>query len=147
MAPAYVDADAYAKYLHSAPAPGTPYSLPIPDSEREGHTAIYRHFGFVNQPLLCTLDPKIQTAHDSFEATCTKWPNRRCLGSRAWDSTLKTFGNNYDWITYAQTAVRRKNFGAGLVELHKIAGVKENRQYGVGLWSQNRPEWQISGRL
>ncbi|KAH8594575.1 hypothetical protein B0O99DRAFT_687796 [Bisporella sp. PMI_857] len=138
-----LDADAYAKYLHAAPVPGTPYSLPIPNSEREGYTAIYRHFRFVDQPLLKTLDPNIRTAHDSFEATLKKWPNRRCLGSRVWDSASKTF-RNYNWITYAQTAVRRKNFGAGLVKLHKMVGVKENRQYGVGLWCQNRPEWQIS---
>lgn len=39
---------------------------------------------------------------------------------------------------------RRKNFGAGLVHLHKQAGVTEE-SYAVGLWCQNRPEWQITG--
>jgi long-chain acyl-CoA synthetase len=146
MAPAQLDADAYAKDLHSAPPPGTPYSVPIPNSEREGRSAVYRHYRFVDQPLLETLDPNVRTAHDSFEASVKKRPNARCLGSRSWDPATKTF-HNFDWITYAQTAARRKNFGAGLVELHKKAGVKETRQYGVGLWCQNRPEWQISGAL
>jgi long-chain acyl-CoA synthetase len=146
MAPKHHDADAYAKELHSPPTPGAPYSVPIPNSEREGRTAVYRHFRFVDQPLLQTLDPNVQTVHDYFEASVKKWPNNRCLGSREWDRVKKIF-YNYDWVTYAQTAVRRKNFGVGLVELHKKAGVTATRQYGVGLWCQNRPEWQISGAL
>jgi long-chain acyl-CoA synthetase len=144
MGPSDVDSDTYANYLRGAPAPGSPYSLPIPNSEREGYSATYRHFRFVDQPLLKTLNPRIQTSHDSFEAAARKWPTRRCLGSRPWDSATKTFGS-YSWITYEETAARRKKFGAGLIELHKKAGIKDDRQYGVGLWCQNRPEWQISG--
>ena len=34
--------------------------------------------------------------------------------------------------------------GAGLVHLHKQVGVTE-QSYGIGLWCQNRPEWQITG--
>jgi long-chain acyl-CoA synthetase len=105
---------------------------------------VYRHYQFADKPLLAALDPSARTAHDIFEATVKKRPNNRCLGSRAWDPATKTW-LNYDWISYAQTAERRKNFGAGLVQLHKKAGVKETRQYGVGLWCQNRPEWQIAG--
>src|SRR6185437_3072408 len=65
--------------------------------------------------------------------------------SRPWDPVTKTFGK-YEWITYAETASRRKNFGAGIVELHKKAGITEEK-YGVGLWCQNRPEWQIPGEF
>jgi long-chain acyl-CoA synthetase len=75
-----------------------------------------------------------------------KTPNARCLGARPWDPATKTFGD-YQWLTYSEVALRRKNFGAGLVELHKKAGITQDRQYGVGLWCQNRPEWQISGGL
>jgi long-chain acyl-CoA synthetase len=137
------DPDELANALRAPPAPGSPYSLPIPGTEREGRSAIYRHWRFVDRPLLRTLDPKILTAHDAFESSVKKRPNGRCLGTRHWDPTNKTFGN-YEWITYAQTALRRKNFGAGLVELHKKVGVTEEK-YGVGLWCQNRAEWQISG--
>ena len=146
MAPTQLDADALAKDLHRAPPPGAPYSVPIPNSDREGYSAVYRNFRYVDKPLLETLDPNVRTAHDSFEASVKKRPNARCLGSRTWDPATRTF-LNFDWITYAETAVRRKNFGAGLIELHNKAGVKETRQYGVGLWCQNRPEWQISGAL
>jgi long-chain acyl-CoA synthetase len=71
-----------------------------------------------------------------------KRPNARCLGRRAWDPVTKTFGK-YEWATYQETAQRRRNFGIGLVELHKKAGISEEK-YGVGLWCQNRPEWQIT---
>jgi long-chain acyl-CoA synthetase len=144
MAPLPQDPDALATALKVPPPPGSPYSLPIPNSEREGRSAIYRHWRFIDGPLLQTLDPQVLTAHDAFESSVKKHPNARCLGSRPWDPVTKTFGK-YEWMTYAETALRRKNVGAGIVELHKKAGVTEEK-YGVGLWCQNRPEWQISGK-
>lgn len=145
MAPTPKDPDAYALAMHAPPPPGSPYSLPVPGSQREGRSAIYRHWRWVQGPLLQTLDPEVQTAHDSFEKSVAKRPNARCLGSRPWDPVTKTFGK-YEWQSYGEVAERRKNFGAGIVELHKQAGVTEDK-YGVGLWCQNRPEWQISGEL
>lgn len=144
MAPVPQDPEAFAKLLRAPPPPGSPYSLPIPGSEREGRSAIYRHWRFVDRPLLDTIDPKVLTAHDAFEVSSKKRPNARCLGTRQWNSAKKEFGN-FEWLTYGQTALRRKNLGAGLVELHKQAGITEEK-YGIGLWCQNRAEWQISGR-
>jgi long-chain acyl-CoA synthetase len=143
MAPIPKTAEEYAALLATPPPPGSPYSLPIPNSATEGRSAIYRHWRFRDGPLLQTLDPSVQTAHDVFERTATRKPNLRCLGTRPWDPKTKTWGN-YEWITYSQVAERRKNFGVGLVELHKRAGVTEEK-HGVGLWCQNRPEWQITG--
>lgn len=71
-------------------------------------------------------------------------PAARCLGHRNYDPTTKTFGP-FVWQTYAQVQDRRKNFGLGLVQLNQNLGVS-GRQYGVGLWCQNRPEWQIVGK-
>lgn len=146
MAPQVYPTDpiAFVTALRVPPPPGTPYSLPIPGSEVEGRTPVYRHWRFVDRPLLQTVDPKVLTAHDAFEATLKKRPNARCLGERPWDPATKTFGN-YEWQSYSEIAVRRKNFGAGVVALHKSVGVTGS-QYGVGLWCQNRPEWQIAGK-
>ena len=41
---------------------------------------------------------------------------------------------------------RRANLGAGIVEANRQVGVTQ-RKYGVGLWCQNRPEWQLTGRV
>lgn len=56
----------------------------------------------------------------------------------------KTFGA-YGWEDYGTVAQRRANLGAGLMKLHRELGVTEDK-FGVGLWSQNRPEWQITGK-
>ncbi|KAH8674763.1 hypothetical protein BGZ60DRAFT_557128 [Tricladium varicosporioides] len=142
MAPAQHDSAAWVVKMKIPPPPGSPYSLPLPGSQTEGRTSVYRHWRWVNSPLPETIDPRITTCHESFEATLKKNPNGRCLGSRPYNSATKEFGK-YEWMTYAQTALRRKNFGAGIVELHKKAGVTADT-YGVGLWCQNRPEWQIT---
>lgn len=145
MAPAQQDTLAYVATLRTPPPPGSPYSVPVPNSASEGKSAIYRHWRFVDKPLLKTLDPAITTVHDAFETTVKQRPNQHALGTRRWDPVTKTHGN-YEWMTYGQLAERRKNFGAGLVVLHKKAGVTDSH-YGVGLWCQNRAEWQISGEL
>jgi long-chain acyl-CoA synthetase len=139
---AHQDPSAYANALHVSPPPGAPYSLPIPGSEREGRSAIYRHWRFVDGPLLQTLDPQTLTGHDLFESAVKNHRNNRCLGHRPWDPVTKSFGK-YEWQTYGEVAERRRNLGVGLVELHKKAGVTQNKQYGIGLWCQNRPEWQL----
>lgn len=92
--------------------------------------------------MMTTLDPAITTAHEAFEATATRSPKNRCLGHRPYDPVTKTFGL-YQWEDYQTVQRRRANFGAGLVQLHEGVGVTESK-YGVGLWCQNRPEWQIT---
>lgn len=138
------DTAAYIKSIAEPPPPGTPYALPVPGTERPNRTAVYRHWKFVNSPLLETFDPAHQTLHDLFEASVEKVPNKKCLGWRPWNAATKTFEPKYVWIPYKEVAERRKNFGAGIVALHKSIGFTEEK-YGVGLWAQNRPEWQITG--
>lgn len=70
-------------------------------------------------------------------------PNNRCFGFRPYDPVKKEWGL-YQWETYSQVRERKNNIGKGLVELHAKAGVTGS-QFGVGLWCQNRPEWQITG--
>ena len=94
--------------------------------------------------MLETLDPAVASAHDFFEQTANRVPGARCLGHRNYDATTKTFGP-YVWQTYEQVQDRRRNFGIGITQLHQQLGIS-GQQYGVGLWCQNRPEWQIVGK-
>jgi len=170
--------DEAAKY-RPAPPRGSPYSIPLPGSKKEGRSEVYRHWRFKDE-LLTTLDPSVckvlqlwrntwliqcldwdiarvlpefwcvyrsswQIAHNGNNPTANNFPSRRCLGYRPWDPATKTFGQ-YQWLDYATVQKRRAAFGRALVELHRSAGVV-GRQYGVGLWCQNRPEWQITGKL
>ncbi len=48
-------------------------------------------------------------------------------------------------MSYGTVQKRRANLGAGIVEANRQAGVTQ-RKFGVGLWCQNRPEWQLTGR-
>lgn len=128
--------------LHDPPAKGQPYSVALPGTKQEGRSAIYRHFRFTDKPLLASLVPEINTPHEAFENSVARYPRNKCLGHRPYDPVTKKWGA-YEWQDYATISDRRKNFGAGLVHLHKQAGVTAQK-YGVGLWCQNRPEWQIT---
>lgn len=139
------DTAAYMKDLMQVPAPGSPHGVPIPGSERTGRSAVYRHHKFRDGPLLTTFDPEIQSIHDLFEAAVRKFSNKRCLGTRNWDPVKQAWKDQYEWITYGQVAERRKNFGAGIVEIHRDIHSPDSK-FGVGLWCQNRAEWQIAGK-
>lgn len=126
--------------LYAPPPPGAAYSIKVPGSEKPGRTAIYRHWR-QTEGVISTLDPDVTTIHELFEQTATRLPNRRCLGHRPYDPATKAYGQ-YEWQTFAQVQRRRANFGVGLALLHEQVGVS-GTQHGVGLWCQNRPEWQI----
>lgn len=141
MAPKDITAKIQA--IAQPPPPGSPYGVPVPGSERPNRSAIYRHWRFRDGPL-ATFDPEHQTLHDLFEHASKHFPNNRCLGTRHWNPATQDWADKYEWINYAETAERRKNFGAGVAELHQAIGVTKDK-YGVGLWSPNRAEWQITG--
>ena len=125
------------------PAPNTPQGVPIPGTETENRTAIYRNFRF-RDGLLTTFDPAVQSTYDLFEQAAKKYTNSKCLGTRPWNAQTKTWENKYVWQTYGEVSKRYKALGAGLVEVHKEAGITAEK-CGVGLWAQNRAEWQIAG--
>ncbi|KAK3719704.1 medium-chain fatty acid-CoA ligase faa2 [Vermiconidia calcicola] len=129
-----------AKKITPPPPPGAPYSVPVAGSEQKGRSKVYRHWR-QGDGLIHTLDPDVRTAHDFFEQTAKRQPSNKCLGYRPYDPATKAFGP-YVWETYEQVQKRRTNFGVGLVALHQQLGVN-GTQHGVGLWCQNRPEWQI----
>ncbi|KAK3671077.1 medium-chain fatty acid-CoA ligase faa2 [Recurvomyces mirabilis] len=126
--------------VHAPPPPGAPYSLPLSGSQQPGRSPVYRHWRR-QDGLLHTLDPAVTTIHELFEQSAKIRPNRRCLGHRPYDPTTKIYGG-YVWQTYGEVQKRRANFGAGLVTLLERMGIN-GTQHGVGLWCQNRPEWQI----
>lgn len=126
-------------YLNPPPK-GQPYSITLPGTEKPDRTKVYRHW-LCKDGLLETLDPNVRTAHDMFESTAQRAPRSPCLGKRPYDSVKQAWGP-YEWEDYGTVQRRRADFGVGLVELHKRAGVTDQK-YGVGLWCQNRPEWQM----
>ncbi|KAB8342702.1 hypothetical protein FH972_022302 [Carpinus fangiana] len=135
--PAVAAAEAY----RPPPPLGSPQSVALPGTAKPGRSPVYRHWRFQDE-LLYSLDPNVKTSHEYFETTASLFPNNRCLGARPYDPVKKEFGK-YQWESYGTVAQRRANIGKGLAELHAEAGVT-GTQYGIGLWCQNRPEWQLT---
>ncbi|KAF9159044.1 hypothetical protein DFQ26_006992 [Actinomortierella ambigua] len=75
------------------------------------------------------------------------------LGSRAYDPATKTYGG-YTWQTYSEVVDRITRFGSGLLHIREsifaeTAGQQQQsppaRQWTLGIWAINRPEWTIAG--
>ncbi|KAL5332707.1 hypothetical protein BJX70DRAFT_392777 [Aspergillus crustosus] len=128
--------------LNQEPPKGKSYAVSIPGTQKDGRSPIYRSW-HTQKDLIHTLDTNVTTAHDMFETTANRVPKADCLGWRPYDSVTKAWGE-YQWIDYSTVQKRRGAFGAGLVELHLKHNCARPGQYGVGLWCQNRPEWQIT---
>ena len=79
-----------------------------------------------------------------FEVAAQRHAALPCLGTRTYDPVTKKYGK-FEYMDYQTVNKRRAAFGAGLVELHVKHEIHSPGQYGVGLWCQNRPEWQITG--
>ncbi len=135
--PYLLKADEYFK----VPPKGHPYSITLPNSEKPNRTHVYRHHKN-RDGILETLDPSVTTAHEMFEYAAQRFPHAPCLGYRPYDSAKQAYGP-YEWLDYETVRKRRSDFGAGLVELHSREGIN-GANYGVGLWCQNRPEWQLT---
>ncbi|KIW30055.1 uncharacterized protein PV07_05832 [Cladophialophora immunda] len=136
--PLYVQkADEY----YQPPPKGQPYSVTVLGSEKPGRSPVYRHHKS-RDGVLETLDPSVTTAHEMFEYAAQRFPHAPCLGYRPYDSSKQAYGP-YEWLDYETVRKRRSDFGAGLVELHAREGI-QGANYGVGLWCQNRPEWQLT---
>ncbi|KAK5087922.1 medium-chain fatty acid-CoA ligase faa2 [Lithohypha guttulata] len=130
-----------AQELHKPPEKGQPHSVPLPNTTKTGRTPAYRHYHGC-EALLETLDPAIRTGHDMFEVSANRTPHAPAFGYRPYNSAKNAF-DPYQWIDYETVQKRRNDFGKGIVDIHAKEGIT-GTQYGVGLWCQNRPEWQIT---
>ncbi|KAF8558453.1 long-chain-fatty-acid-CoA ligase [Imleria badia] len=119
----------------------TTQSVPVPGTKRPGQTAHYRNalFGFIdaNAPGIPKTLPEI------FDNGYQRNPDAKLLGHRPVISTQPLKFGPYVWQTYKQVDVRRRKIGSALHELFKSGVLKAEAMETVGIWSQNRPEWQI----
>ncbi|EJP64744.1 AMP-binding enzyme [Beauveria bassiana ARSEF 2860] len=134
---------AYIEELGAPPPAGQAHGVALPGTEKPNRSRVYRHWQFANRPLLETLDPAVRTLHDLFESSAQQFSRNACLGARKWLPESRAWDTKFSWLTYAQVAERRKNFGAGIVELHDRIGHVKQGQYPIALWAPNKPEWQI----
>ncbi|KAJ7184259.1 hypothetical protein C8R46DRAFT_983261 [Mycena filopes] len=116
-------------------------SVPVPGTKRPGQTAHY-----ING-MWGALDPtkySIQTLPDIFGSGLSRAKDRPFLGHRPVVSKqpLK-FANHYEWQTYGQVDIRRRDIGSAITHLFQTGVIGGGELETVGIWSINRPEWQI----
>ncbi|KAJ7349209.1 long-chain-fatty-acid-CoA ligase [Mycena albidolilacea] len=116
-------------------------SVPVAGTKRPGQTAHY-----ING-MWGAMDPtkySIQTLPDTFISGLSKGKDRPFLGHRPVVSKqpLK-FASHYEWQTYGQVDDRRRKIGSALTHLFTTGVIGGGDLETVGLWSINRPEWQI----
>ncbi|KAH8117307.1 acetyl-CoA synthetase-like protein [Phellopilus nigrolimitatus] len=120
----------------------TKQGVEVPGTRRPGQTGHYRNgaWGFK------TLEdqPYVRTLADIFELGLSLSTNERFLGHRPVVSTDPVkFADHFVWDTYAEVDVRRRNLGSALHKLFSDGVLGGGELQTVGIWSQNRPEWQM----
>lgn len=117
-------------------------SVPVPGTKRPGQTAHYQN-GIWGLTGLHTPNA-LKTLDEVFESGLSGGRDMPCLGSRPIVSTnpLK-FANHYVWETYGDVDIRRRNIGSALASLFSKGELGGGEFETVGIWSANRPEWQL----
>ncbi|TFK29789.1 long-chain-fatty-acid-CoA ligase [Coprinopsis marcescibilis] len=114
----------------------------VAGTKRPGQSAHYRNgvWGLIDEHTPNTLTTLDQVWADGLKVGA----NREFLGWRPIISQnpLK-FAPTYSWLTYSQVDVRRKYVGSALHTLFQKGELAGDVYPTVGIWSQNRPEWQI----
>ncbi|ORM41123.1 putative kong chain acyl-CoA synthetase [Babesia sp. Xinjiang] len=124
------------------------YSLPVPGTEEEGYTPVYRSPKYMEKLLSYkdVLDGKITTGWDVFQHGLSLDPDAPCLGTRVRkeDGTL----GDYVFTSYRETEAIVQRFGSGLLTLNGIQKVEVHAPEPVeammiGIYASNCFEWLI----
>ncbi|BGO99056.1 Long-chain-fatty-acid--CoA ligase 2 [Rhodotorula toruloides] len=116
-----------------------PQAVPLPNSQKQGSTAVYVNAQFpewVNRTF-----PK--DVYQSFNLGLSIRAQNDCLGKREWDPALNDWARQLTYESYESVDGHRTRVGSGLQVLRRELFPDENDvQWKVGIWSLNRPEWQ-----
>ncbi|KAG8986740.1 hypothetical protein FRB94_002959 [Tulasnella sp. JGI-2019a] len=118
-------------------------SVEVPNTKAPGQTAHYRN------PKWNDLQGELgrATLPQLFESGLAQARDMPCLGHRKLISTgteSPKWAPEYTWETYAEVDARRKAIGSALEGLFRSGVCPPGKDFeAVGIWSINRPEWQI----
>ncbi|KAG7086620.1 hypothetical protein E1B28_002563 [Marasmius oreades] len=123
-------------------APFDKQSVEVPGTKKPGQTGHYRNaiWGLVSKDAPLTFS----TVTEIFENGLTVGRNQPMLGHRPQISAnpLK-FANHFVWESWGSVDDRRRAIGSALYSLFKNGDLGGGEYETVGIWSQNRPEWQM----
>lgn len=115
----------------------------VPNSRAPGYTGILRNSGF---DLFTYTSPGARkNLLEVFQSGLDLSPNGRCLGHRPIVSLSPQviYSPQFVWQTYREVDVRRQNVGSAFHFLRENGRIGGGDLPTVGIWSYNRPEWQI----
>ncbi|EGG06540.1 uncharacterized protein MELLADRAFT_116457 [Melampsora larici-populina 98AG31] len=144
--PPYAVTNSPLPVLISKPLDLNKQAIEVPGSRKPGQTGHFRNALF---PDFTTVEepgknfPK--TEYESFNHGLGVGFDKPCLGHRPINPTTGDFEPYFVWQTYAEIDKRRTEFGSGLIKLRKdgLLGSGDLSGWTVGIWTQNRPEWQV----
>lgn len=125
---------------------GKPQAVPVPGSQVEGYSAVYRNVASGGK-LRSGIHPSIRTFYDAFRTVATKKPDADCIGERRYDHAAKKWSDKYFWLSYSEVAHKRRDFAAGMVAaVDKAAGISPARgnNYIAGVYAPNSVNWIIA---
>ncbi|KAI6150965.1 long-chain-fatty-acid-CoA ligase [Pisolithus tinctorius] len=116
-------------------------SVTVPGTKQPGQTHHYRNAFY---GLLDPDSPNYpKTLQDIFNNGYSFNPDAKLLGHRPVISRSPLKFGPYVWQTYREVDVRRRRIGSALHRLFATGELKAADMETVGIWSQNRPEWQL----
>ncbi|KIM57625.1 hypothetical protein SCLCIDRAFT_1219315 [Scleroderma citrinum Foug A] len=116
-------------------------SIIVPGTKQPGQTAHYRNalFGLVDANGAGVLTTLPEVFNNGFALD----PDARLFGHRPLLSKAPLKFGPYVWQTYREVDVRRRRIGSALHRMFNTGKLKAADLESVGIWSQNRPEWQL----
>lgn len=121
-------------------------SIEIPGTRRPGQTGHYRNAAFPNFTTVETPEKQFpRSDYEMFNFGLGRCYDRPCLGHRPINPTTGELEPFYIWQSYKDVDRRRTDFGSGLLKLQADGtfGPIPRTRWSVGIWTHNRPEWQI----
>ncbi|CED83432.1 Long-chain acyl-CoA synthetases (AMP-forming) [Phaffia rhodozyma] len=136
-------------------------AIEVPGTRKEGQTGHYRNRLYPDQSVLIQ-KPKPQTLYEVTKQVTDEIPFDNGLGYIPITSPRGqlpvTYADKLEWISYGEVEKARMEVGSAFMHLFR-AGILGDQSrieridphhsgpeggWGVGIWSGNRPEWQIT---
>lgn len=121
-------------------------SIEVPGTRKPGQTGHYRNAAFPNFTTVETPERQFpRTEYEIFNFGLGRSYHKPCFGHRPINPITGELEKFFVWQSYKEIDRRRTEFGSGLLKLQAdgLLGQIDRTGWSVGIWTHNRPEWQI----